>query len=337
IVVNVSPQTGIIPIDGLMKEMDVQVELINNGDAASGTLNLQLPQGWSASTPTIPFQFSRGGEKANFPFTIQVPRLNEKTYTLQAVAIVNGVSYTQGYSLISHRDLDQTLMYYPAVSKINAIDVKILPGLQIGYVMGVGDKVPDAIRQLGASVELLTSEYLSKGNLDKFNAIVIGTRAYAVRQDLGTYNERLLQYAKNGGHLLLLFQTPEFLPGAMAAYPAQLPANAEEVSEENSPVKILNEGHRVLNFPNKISLTDFDHWVEQRGSKFFSQWDAAYVPIIETNDVGQAPQKGGWLMAPYGKGHYTYFAYSFHRQLPYGIKGAYRLLANLLSYKKESE
>jgi hypothetical protein len=318
-----------------MKEVAVHVELINNGAAASGTLSIQLPQGWTASTATIPFQFSRAGEKANFSFKIQAPPLNEKTYTLQAVATVEGTSYTEGYNLISHRDLDQTLMYYPALSKINAIDVKMLPGLQIGYVMGVGDKVPEAIRQLGASVELLTSDYLSTGNLDNFHAIVIGTRAYAVRQDLGTYNERLLQYAKKGGHLLVLFQTPEFLPGAMAPYPAQLPANAEEVSEENAPVKILDERHRALNVPNKISLSDFDHWVEQRGSKFFSQWDSAYVPLIETNDVGQTPQKGGWLMAPYGKGHYTYFAYSFHRQLPYGVKGAYRILANLLSYKKE--
>jgi hypothetical protein len=120
----------------------------------------------------------------------------------------------------------------------------------------------------------------------------------------------------------------------MAPYPAELPNNPEEVSEEDSPVKILDNNHPVLNFPNKITTVDFDNWVEQRGSKFFSKWDSIYTPIISTNDVGQSPQSGGWLMAPYGRGNYTYFAYSFHRQLPYGVTGAYRILANLLSYKR---
>jgi hypothetical protein len=148
------------------------------------------------------------------------------------------------------------------------------------------------------------------------------------------YNLRLLDFARNGGHLIVLFQTPEFVPHRMAPYPAELPNNPEEVSEEDSPVKILDNNHPVLNFPNKITTVDFDNWVEQRGSKFFSKWDSIYTPIISTNDVGQSPQSGGWLMAPYGRGNYTYFAYSFHRQLPYGVTGAYRILANLLSYKR---
>jgi hypothetical protein len=145
---------------------------------------------------------------------------------------------------------------------------------------------------------------------------------------------RLLEYAKNGGHLIVLFQTPEFIPDRMAPYPALLPGNSEEVSEENSPVKILDVKHRVLNYPNKITFVDFENWVEQRGSKFFSKWDSSYTPLISTYDVGQSPQSGGWLMAPFGKGHYTYFAYSFHRQLPYGVEGTYRIMANLLSYGK---
>lgn len=333
IAVNVSPKMGIMPMSGQVKEFDVQIELTNNRDRVSGALALTLPPGFTSQTPTIPFAFTRRGEKTNFTFNIQTPVLEEKLYKVQAIATVDGIAYSQGYTLRSHRDLDQTLMYHPAVSNIKAIDVKIKPGLQIAYVMGVGDEVPEGIRQLGASVQLLNSEDLSKASLDKFDAIVIGTRAYAVRQDLNTYNRRLLQYAKSGGHLIVLFQTPEFIPDQMAAYPAQLPGNSEEISEEDSPIKILDSNHPVLNFPNKITTADFDHWVEQRGSKFFSQWDSIYTPIISTHDVGQSLQSGGWLMAPYGKGHYTYFAYSLHRQLPYGVTGAYRILANLLSYK----
>ena len=158
-----------------------------------------------------------------------------------------------------------------------------------------------------------------------------GTRAYAVREDLKTYNRRLLDYVKNGGNLIVLYNTQELVPNQFAPYPGDLPRNAEEVSEEDSPVDILAPSDPVFNTPNKITKADFDGWVEQRGSKFWSTWDAAYTAMIATWDKGQQPQKGGWLHAKYGKGDYTYFAYAFHRQLPYGVPGAYRLLANLLS------
>jgi LmbE family N-acetylglucosaminyl deacetylase len=335
IAVNVFPKMGVIPINGLIKDIDVQVELINNYEGINkGELRLNLPAGWQVQTPTAAFTFTKAGEKANFFFKVNTAALTEKNYELKAIATVNNVSYTQGYSLSTHRDLDETIMYQPAVCLLKAIDLKINQGLEIGYVMGVGDEVPSAIRQLGASVQLLTSDDLAKANLDQFDAIMIGTRAYAVRNDLAMYNLRLLDFARNGGHLIVLFQTPEFVPHRMAPYPAELPNNPEEVSEEDSPVKILDNNHPVLNFPNKITTVDFDNWVEQRGSKFFSKWDSIYTPIISTNDVGQSPQSGGWLMAPYGRGNYTYFAYSFHRQLPYGVTGAYRILANLLSYKR---
>jgi hypothetical protein len=132
--------------------------------------------------------------------------------------------------------------------------------------------------------------------------------------------------------MIVLYNVPsEFSPAVFAPYPAELPADAEEVSEEDSPVEILAPEHPLLQWPNRIGAADFEGWIEQRGSKFFRAWDPAYTPIIASWDEGQTPQKGGWLTAKYGKGHYTYFAYAFHRQLPYGIPGAFRLLANLLS------
>jgi hypothetical protein len=195
----------------------------------------------------------------------------------------------------------------------------------------VGDQVPAGIAQLGARVQLLDEKDLASGDLARFDAIVTGTRAYVVREDLRTYNQRLLDYVKSGGNLIVLYNTPEFVPGKLAPYPADLPPDAEEVSEEDSPVEILAPDEPVLHQPNQITLADFQGWVEQRGSKFFASWDAAYTALIATHDKDQAPQKGGWLTARYGKGHYTYFAYALHRQLPYGVPGAYRLLANLLS------
>jgi hypothetical protein len=194
--------------------------------------------------------------------------------------------------------------------------------------------VPAGIAQLGATVTLLGERELASGNLRQFDAIVTGTRAYAVRDDLKTYNRRLLDYVKDGGNLIVLYNTQELVPNEYAPYPGQLTARAEEVSEEDSPVDVLAPSHRALTWPNRITKADFDGWVEQRGSKFFSEWDPAYTAIIATHDTGQAWQKGGWLTADYGKGHYTYFAYALHRQLPYAVAGAYRLLANLLSLGK---
>ncbi|MCW3109523.1 MAG: LmbE family protein [Segetibacter sp.] len=335
IAVNLRPAMGIIPKKSKVKTINAKVELLNNFDGViSGNLTLKTPARWKVEPLQSPFSFTRAGEKSNFLIKISLPSIEEKTYNIQAIATANGKEYTQGYDLITHRDNDWALQYHPAVATIKGIDVDVVPGLKIGYIMGVGDEVPAGLEQLGAKVQLLTSNDLSTGRLEQCDVIMIGTRAYAVRQDLNTYNQRLLNYAKNGGHLIVLFQTPEFVPERMAPYKAQLPGNPEEVSEENSPVKILNPSHAVLNYPNKITLQDFEDWVEQRGSKFFSNWDSVYVPIISTHDVGQTQQSGGWLMAKYGKGYYTYCAYSFHRQLPYAVEGAYRIMANLISYGK---
>jgi LmbE family N-acetylglucosaminyl deacetylase len=333
IAVNMQPRQGIIPLNKKVKSVNVTIELVNNYDSIiSGSLALKVPAGWKTVPQQTAFSFSRAGEKSNFSIKILMPAIEEKSYSIQATATANGKVYTQGYELISHRDMDQAVLYHAAVASIKGMNVTITPGIRIGYVMGVGDEVPHCLEQLGAVVQLLNSSDLSSGVLSKYDVIMIGTRAYAVRADLNTYNQRLLDYAKNGGHLIVLFQTPEFVPQKMAPYPAVLPDNSEEVSEEDSPVQLLDEHHPVLNYPNKISLKDFEHWQEQRGSKFFSTWDAAYTPIVATHDKGQAPQKGGWLMAKFGKGYYTYCAYSFHRQLPNGVTGGYRIMANLISH-----
>jgi len=262
---------------------------------------------------------------------VTVPALSGRSYEVKAAATAGGRQYRDGYQLLEHRDLETRYLYRAARSEVKGVDVKVAPGLAVGYVMGVGDQVPAGIAQLGARVQLLDEKDLASGDLARFDAIVTGTRAYVVREDLRTYNQRLLDYVKSGGNLIVLYNTPEFVPTKLAPYPADLPPDAEEVSEEDSPVEILAPDEPVLHRPNEITLADFQGWVEQRGSKFFASWDPAYTALIATHDKGQDPQKGGWLTARYGKGHYTYFAYALHRQLPYGVPGAYRLLANLLS------
>lgn len=331
----VSPQTVIVPLAAATRQVAVEVDLTNNVDGeTAGRLALQLPSGWSANPESQAFSFARAGERAAFRFVVRVPPLESRDYRIEAVATAGGREYREGYEVIAHRDLETRYLYRPAATTVRGVDVRTPPGLRVGYVMGVGDQVPAGIAQLGCEVVLLEERDLASADLARFDAIVLGTRAYAVRQDLRTYNRRLLDYARQGGNLIVLYNTQELVPARFAPYPGELPARAEEVSEEDSPVEILAPDHQAFTWPNRISKADFDGWVEQRGSKFWSTWDAAYTPMIATWDRGQAPQRGGWLTAKVGRGHYTYFAYALHRQLPYGVPGAYRLLANLLSLGK---
>jgi len=330
--VNVSPRVAVVPLGAGARTVDMRVEVVNNLErGGSGQVTLKLPAGWTAAPPNAAFSFNRAGERASYRFTVSISASADRDARIEVSATVGGHTFGAGYDVLEHRDLETRYLYHPAVTAVRMIDVKIAPALKVGYVMGIGDDVPSAIGQLGAAVTLLGDQDLAARDLHAFDAIVIGTRAYAVRDDLKTYNARLLDYAKAGGNLIVLYNTQEFVPAKFAPFPGQLPPQAEEVSEEDSPVEILAPTHKVLNTPNRITNADFDGWIEQRGSKFFTEWDAAYTPIISTHDQGQPPQKGGWLAADYGKGHYTYFAYAFHRQLPYGVPGAYRLLANLLS------
>jgi LmbE family N-acetylglucosaminyl deacetylase len=335
IAVTMRPSQVVVPLGAGEKNVRLRIEVSSNKEGRNeGTLRLDAPSGWKVEPASQPFQFARAGERMFYPFTVTIPSLENREYRLEAVASSGGREYREGYEAIQHRDLQPQFFYRDASASVRGVDVSIAPGLKVGYVMGIGDDVPAGLTQLGVDVQLLAGQDLATADLSRFDAIMTGTRAYAVRDDLKTYNRRLLDYVKGGGNLIVLYNTQELVPNQFAPFPGELSRDAEEVSEEDSPVEILAPSDPVFNTPNKISKADFDNWVEQRGSKFWSTWDAAYSPMIATWDQGQKPQRGGWLHANYGAGHYTYFAYAFHRQLPYGVPGAYRLLANLLSLNR---
>jgi LmbE family N-acetylglucosaminyl deacetylase len=331
VAVTLTPGHAIVPIGG-SRPVIFQAEVISNQDGkVDGELRLTLPPGWTATPAAHELHFTRAGERAQFRFAVATPSLGERPYDISAVARVGGQDFGEGYSITKYRDLETRYLYRKAAATVTGVEVKVPAGLKVGYVMGIGDEVPAALAQLGADVQLLGERELAGAQLSEFDAIFTGTRAYAVRQDLITYNRRLLDYVRDGGNLIVLYNTQELDPKLYAPYPGELPRTAEEVSEEASPVEILTPDAAVLTTPNRITKADFDNWVEQRGSKFWSSWDSRYTPFIATWDRGQPPQKGGWLHARYGKGHYTYFAYALHRQLPYGVPGAYRIVANLLA------
>lgn len=341
----VSPANAIVPLSTEAARVAVEVSLLHNAETAtSGQVTLRMPAGWTSEPASQPFAFARAGERAAYRFSVRPGAIDARTYTIEAVAAAphkgapneKGVpdEYREGYEIIDHRDLEVRYLYRAATSEVRGVDLRTAAGLRVGYVMGVGDQVPIGLQQLGAEVTLLGERDLAAGDLSAYDTIMTGTRAYAVREDLKTYNSRLIDYVKAGGNMIVLYNTQEFVPNQWAPFAGELPRSAEEVSEEDSPVTILSPTQQSFTWPNQITAADFDGWVEQRGSKFFTTWDAAYTPMISTFDTGQAPQRGGWLTAKVGQGHWTYFAYALHRQLPYGVAGAYRITANLLALSK---
>ena len=331
--VSIAPQAGIVPLGE--KSFDLTVTIHSNVKGpAKGTLRLDLPEGWKA--PPEEFATAKDGDDQTLSLRVTPGRLEEKSYTLTAVATYDGHEYKEGYHAVGYSGLRPYNLYRASTYRTSGVDVKVAPDLNVGYIVGAGDEVPQALENLGIKVHFLTSEDLASGNLSKFDAIILGVRAYAAREDLKTNNGRILDYVKNGGVVIVQYNTPEY-DHNYGPYPYQMGSNPEEVTDEASKVEILASDNPVFNWPNKITSKDFEHWVEERGSKFLVSWDSAYTPLLETHDPGQDPQKGGLLYANYGKGVYIYNAYAFYRQLPEGVPGAYRLFANMVSLAKNPQ
>ncbi len=251
------------------------------------------------------------------------------------MAAYSGKSYREGYQVTGYNGLRPYFLYMPSVYRTTGVDVKVAPELKAGYVMGSGDDVPASLEQLGIKVSFLTPAEIAGGDLRKYDVILLGVRTYAVRDDLRTYNNRLLEYVRDGGVVIVEYNTPEY-DHNYGPYPYVMGNNPEEVTDEASKVDILEPANPVFNWPNKITENDFRGWAEERGSKWMQSWDSHYEALLSTHDPGQAPQKGGLLYAKYGKGIYIYNAYAFYRQLPEGVPGAYRIFANMVSLPKNT-
>jgi len=330
VAIKFATEAGILPMSS--NSYDVQVTVTTNVEArAAGSVKLSIPQGWSSEPLERKFTFEKEKEEAAIKFRVTAPADRQAgDAKIEAIATYNGRNYDHSYDEITQPGYDSIYLSQPAQHIVRSIDVKIKPGLKVAYITGTGDDVPEGLRQLGVNVELLDRNSLASADLNKYSTILLGIRAYAVRADVRTYNQRLLDFVNNGGTLIVQYNTPEFDKN-YGPFPYTMGRNPEEVSEEDSPVTILDPNDPVFQSPNVIGSKDFEGWVEQRGSKFLTTWDPRYKALLETHDTGQAPQKGGWLVARHGKGLYIYCAYAWYRQLPYAIPGGVRLFANLIS------
>jgi LmbE family N-acetylglucosaminyl deacetylase len=328
---NLEPGEQVLPVeDG--KEISVNVGVSSELTKASGgTLRLELPSGWKAEPPQLAVSPLMRGDKQDFVFKVLPGSLKEGRTEVRAVLDAGGKKYTESYTLVTREDLSAAYYYQPAKQRVSIVDVKVPKDLKVGYIMGAGDEIPTVLQQIGMNVTLIPSEKLATEDLSKYQAIVLGIRSYDTQKDVIANNKRLLEFVEAGGRLVVQYNasTGDFNSGKFSPYPFTL--SRARVSVEEAPVKILDPASRIFHSPNEISQKDFEGWVQERGLYFASQWDPKFAPLLETHDPGEGEQKGGLLVAQYGKGTYIYTGYAFFRQLPAGVPGAVRLFVNLVS------
>ena len=321
-------KAGVVPLGTASFPLTVTLHSNVKG-SAQGSVHLNLPTGWTSSPDSAPFQTSQDGAELPLTFTVHPSQLNESVYHLTAVASYGGHDYNQGYFVTGYTGVRPYYYYREAAFSTTGVDVKVAPHLNVGYVVGTGSSVPEALANLGVHVHFLSDEDLASAKLSQFNTIILGVRAYTARPALRTFNQRLLEYVKNGGDLVIQYQAPAYNHD-FGPYPYTL-GDDVTVMNEHSDVKLLEPDNPVLSWPNKITDKDFKGWVEERGHGFMGTWAPQYQAVVEMHDPDQVPQNGGLLVARYGKGVYIYAALAFYRQFTEGVPGAYRIFANLIS------
>ncbi|AHJ96557.1 PIG-L family deacetylase [Hymenobacter swuensis] len=298
-----------------------------------GTLALNLPKGWTAEPASIPFELGAKDAEQTVQFRVQPDAgAAEGKSELRAVATVDGQAYSRGYQTIAYTHIPTQTLFPEAVAPLVKLDLR-RKGQEIGYLMGAGDEVPDALRQIGYTVTLLKPEDLTEPNLRRFDAVVLGVRAYNTLDRLKTLQPTLLKYVEQGGNLVVQYVVNRgtVLP-QIGPYPLTL--STDRVTVENAPVTFLNPTQPLLNTPNKITSKDFEGWVQEQGLYYPSQWDPKYQTVLSSNDPGEKAKESAILVADYGKGHYIYTGLSLFRELPAGVPGAYRILTNMVSLGK---
>lgn len=464
--VNLSPEILVYPKSATAVEREVTVSVTNNQKGGTrGSVSLQKPNDWQSTPASANFDLKREGERASFTFMVKAPAGSAETrQPISAVASIDGKPYLSGYQTVSYPHIEPRFIYREAKTEGEVIDVKVAPGLKVGYIEGSGDDFGAALKRIGVDVKTIDSKELASGDLSVYDTIVAGVRVYEVRPDVIANNARLMDYVNRGGTYIVQYSRGNFETGGFAPYrigreeiesagqPAQrgrqqdreprliylseaditgaltksatkprvgyvggdgdslmqsmknggldpkaLPAtdiggdlsqvdviivgsnssarpelkqsNSQlleysrrklvilaytqqqfvsgdfptfprpearpfRVTDENAKVTILEPNHPRFNFPNKITQRDFDDWVQERGAYFLSDWDSHFKPLMACHDAGEPDLKGGEVIAEYGKGLYVYTAYAWFRQLPKGVPGAYRLIANLVSLPK---
>jgi hypothetical protein len=304
-------------------------------DSTNGTVGLRVPRGWP-SVPPQPFAFTQPDERATYDFVVKPPA-TMTTGSVEIRAFARDSEdrvYDVGVFTVDYPHIRPRAFMRAATATVRMAPLTLPKLTRVGYVRGAADQVPEALTSVGVPVVLLSPEMLGRGNLARFDAIVIGPRAYETDSSLVANNRRLLAYVRAGGLLVVQYQQHRFFSGQFAPYPMTVggpQVSHDRVTDEKAPVRILARTHAIARVPNRLTSSDWIGWVQERGLYFARSWDRRYQPLLETHDPGESPQRGGLLVAPVGRGTYVYTGFSFFRQLPAGVPGAFRLFANLLA------
>ncbi len=312
----------------------VNVKVIAGKSKLEGALSLELPVGWSATPASIDFSMENKGEEQSFDFMV-TPPANQDEGLVKALVTVEGKTYNYALNVIDYDHIPMQTRFPESNARIVNIDIQ-KRGESIGYIMGAGDEIPASLRQIGYDVTELGEEDINTENLQQFDAVILGVRAFNTVDRLKFLKDELFSYVENGGTMVVQYNTSHRLV-TQEISPVPLKLSRDRVTVEEAPVRFLAENHPVLNFPNKITQKDFEGWVQERGLYFPNEWDDAFTPILSSNDPGEEPLEGGLLVAPYGKGYYIYTGYSWFRELPAGVSGAYRLFTNLISIGHQND
>ena len=314
------------------KTKSVAVKIKAGKEGVKGNLQLELPKNWSVSPKSIPFNLEKKGTELTIYFEVSPPKIADEVYA-KSIAIIDNKRYDKEQIIIDYSHISKQQVLQPSEAKFIRIDLKTNEE-KIGYIMGTGDKVPNSLTQMGYKVTLLNPDEITPEKLENFDVIMTGIRAYNTVESLVNKQNILFDFVKSGKTMLVQYNTTnDILTPNIAPFP--LKVSDDRVTNENAEVRFLAPNHPVLNIPNTITQQDFKGWKQEQGLYYPNEFDKAFTPILSSNDKGENPKNGALLIAPYGKGYYIYTGLSFFRELPEGVAGSFKLLANMISLKSQ--
>ncbi len=316
------------------KPKEIPVTIKAHADNLSGTVQFSFDNAWHVANDTKSFKIAKKGDEKTVYFKLTPPNTENESY-ISPIVRINGKMMTKELVTIDYDHVPMQTILLPSEAKTVRLDIK-KAGEHIGYIMGAGDEMPTSLEQMGYVVHLVDPSEIAEGSLDKYDAVVMGIRAYNVLDELKFKQRFILNYVEQGGNVIVQYNTANRWGNQFENIaPYDLEISRDRVTNEDSEVRILANDHPIINFPNKITPSDFEGWVQERGLYFPDKWGAEFTPILGMNDEGETEKKGSLLVAPYGKGNYIYTGLSFFRELPAGVPGAYKLFSNMLSLGKD--
>jgi len=315
------------------KPQKVQVVIRAGENNIKGNIGLDAPNNWTISPKEIPFSIAQKGDNLTVDFMVTPPN-GQSEGVLKSFATINGKKHRKELVEINYNHIPKQSVLLDSEAKVVRLDIE-KNGNYIGYISGAGDVIPESLRQIGYNVLVIDPAEINNENLHKFDAVVLGIRAYNTVDALKFKQKFLLDYVEKGGNMIVQYNTSG-RRGIDVGAPYELNVSRDRVTDETAKVTVIAKNHSLLNFPNKIESSDFEGWVQERGLYFPNTWGKEFTPILSMNDKGETAKEGSLLVAKYGKGYYMYTGLSFFRELPAGVSGAYKLFANMLSIGKET-